>query len=177
MPEETKELLRQLHADNVTLRDEELPALRQALAQESVDREADLRKERGSRRRFLAAFIVAVMVGSFVVARIGDWVVCTTSRSNALSGPGNDRVDLFLQAYNEAAGAVHTPLTGQQRAEIIAGLDNARKQFTVIPDHGKLLGQPDPELLGLRDLIASLRANVRYQTASADHPVCSLWSL
>lgn len=131
-------------------------------------------------RRLIVALIVAVVcllvIGGFTWLG-SKYAVCNSNRTKALSGPGNDRVNLFLQAYNEAAGAIHKPLTGQQRTDIIAGLDKARTHFTVIPAHAALVKQTDPELLGLRDLVASLRANDKYLAAAKVHPVCSFWSL
>lgn len=158
MPEETKELLRQLHEDNA--------AVREAIG-----------AEQRSRRRLVAAVAAAAVVFALFTWRAVATFNCTATRSNALSGPGNARVNLFLQGYNEAAGAVHKPLTAAQRAEIIAGLDQARRHFTVIPAHAVLAKDPDPQLLGLRDLIASLRANDDYRAAAKNHPVCSLWSV
>lgn len=164
--EETKALLQQLHEDNERLRDEELPAFRAA-----TDRKIRIRDW------MIAALTVVLVASVLVIIDMVFYASCTAARSNALNGPGNQRVNLFFQAYTEAAGDVQAPLTSGQRATIIAGLDAARAKYQVIPAREQLMKDTDFQLLGFRDLIAALRANGVYQSELASHPVCSLWSL
>lgn len=125
----------------------------------------------------LAVIAAALLVLGLFAWRSSAYAVCNSDRSKALSGPGADRVNFFLQAYNEAAGAIHTPLTKQQRAGIIAGLDRDRAEFSVLPKHAGLVKRHDSELLALRDLVKSLHANKKYNAAAKHHPVCSLWGI
>lgn len=170
---EVERLLKEAHADMTSLRKTELPQLRAALAERDVEMDRRIK----IRDRIIAVLSVVLFLAVAVLVKVVLYATCNTDRTAALSGPGNNRINLFLQAYTEAAGQIDHPLTSAERQRIITGLDGDRGVFSVLPAHDKLEKQTDFELLGLRDLVASLRANADYKTASAAHPVCSLWSL
>jgi hypothetical protein len=129
-------------------------------------------------RPFTTAFLVmAILVsgGFYSISRFQDcmngWAQDYSDRALKLSGPSIDRVNFFLQAYTEAAGAKHAPLTPAGKQRLIAELDKDRADFSVMPKHADLEKQPDYQLLALRDLVKSLRANSRYLTVSDANPV------
>lgn len=126
----------------------------------------------------IAAGIVVALILGYALWRdvefrscMQDWASGVTDRSNSLSGPSNSRVDLFFQAYTEAAGALPKPLTSAQREKVIDGLDKARKRYTVIPAHDALGKQTDGQILSERDLVRALHANGLYQIRSKANPV------
>lgn len=153
--------------------------------------DADVNELRASvdrRSRVVVGCLVAVLVVlvgfGYVTYRdrqfrscMSDWAGQYTDRSIALAGspqsPGNARINLFFQAYTEAAGQIAAPLTGPQRQDVIAGLDKARDVFTLVPKHDKLEAATDYQILAYRDLIAALRAQREYLTVAAEHPVPS----
>lgn len=134
-------------------------------------------RARSDKRRdwLIGLLIAAVVLAGAVIVRVVLVSNCSTDRTRALSGPSTDRVNLFLQAYTEAAGQIDHPLTDEERATVIGGLLRDRETFTVLPDRAKLEKSTDFQLLAYRDLVASLRANTAYNLALSDHPVCSFW--
>lgn len=123
----------------------------------------------------LAVFLAALLVLGLFVWAGREYDRCSQDRSQALSGPSADRVNLFFQAYTEAAGQIDHPLSDAERSKIVAGLLKERETFTVLPDGQKLDESTDFQLLAYRDLVAALHANEAYNEALADHPVCSFW--
>lgn len=124
----------------------------------------------------LAVIVAAVLVLGLFAWRSASFAVCSSDRSAALSGPAADRVNLFFQAYTEAAGQIDHPLSDAERATVIGGLDKDRETFTVLPDHDKLVKATDYQILAYRDLVAALNANTVYNEELKHHPVCSFWS-
>jgi hypothetical protein len=163
--DELKGLIRDLDGDVKGLRTE---AGRREASQRSRDRRRDA---------LLGVLIVAVLVAALFIWRFVAYSNCTTDRVKALKGPANERINLFFQAYTEAAGQVGKPLTAGQKASIIVELDQARRKYTVLPAHDALVKSPTSQLLAYRDLIRSLHANDLYNVASMHHPVCTLWSV
>jgi hypothetical protein len=161
--DELKGLIRDLDAD--------VKKLRTAQTNETTSREKSTRR----RDVLLIGLIAVVIAASLFIWRIVAYSNCATNRAKALTGPGNDRINLFFQAYTEAAGQIPHPLTAGQKAAVIAELDTARHQYTVIPKHDALVKSTNFQLLALRDLTRSLHANDRYNQASKHHPVCDVW--
>lgn len=166
MVEETKALLRQLHDDNVATQ-KETQRLRTSL---------DAKARWG--RRIIAAAILVAIVLVYAIYRDREfrgcmvvWAQGVTDRTQSLTGPGNARINLFFQAYTEAAGSIDHPLTPNERKDLIRSLDIERRRYTLIPKHPKLETSTDYQLLAYSDLIAALRLNGVYQERLKSHPV------
>lgn len=125
----------------------------------------------------LAVIVAAVLVLGVFVWRSAAYAQCSADRTKALTGPSTERINLFFQAYTEAAGQIDHPLSDTERARIVDGLLRERETFTVLPARAKLEDAPDTQLLAYRDLIAALHANEVYNATLADHPVCSFWGV
>jgi hypothetical protein len=158
--EETKALLRQLHTDNASL-GEDIGALQ---------------KSNTRRDKLLAALIVVVLVVGLLIWRIVAYAACTTTRGQALTGPGNDRVSQLLGAFTASVTVRH--LTPAQRAADLAVLRKARDgRYPLIPPEATLKAAGDAAIAGDAEAVRALDTNARYLKLAAKHPVCSLWSV
>lgn len=160
--DELKGLIRDLDADVVNLRTE------------AKNREAAGSKRDRRRDILLRLLIVAVLAVGVFVWRFVAYSTCTTSRQHALTGPGNERVSLFLGAFTASVTVRH--LTPKQRAADLTVLREARNgRYPLIPSEATLKAAGDAAIAGDAQAVRALDKNTEYQKLSASHPVCSLW--
>jgi hypothetical protein len=153
MVEETKRLIRE----------ELLPEIR------NLDRDV-------KRLRVIAAvMIVALVASALFIWRFVAYSNCTTDRSKALTGPGNERVSLFLGAFTASVTVQHLP--AGERAADLRLLRDARGRYPLIPDDAALLALPDARIAGDAEAVRALDKNAEYGRLVKSHPVCSLWGV
>lgn len=162
--DELKGLIRDLDGD--------VKKLRRAQNEETASRESSTRR----RDILLIILIAAVLGGSLFTWRFVAYSNCTTNRARTLTGPGNDRVTLFLDAFTASVTVRH--LTPTARAADIAVLRKAREtRYPLIPSDAALAKAPDAELAGDAQAVQALDTNTRYLKLAAAHPVCTLWGI
>lgn len=131
---------------------------------------------RKSLRRGVAVLAVLVIAAAIFIWRFVSYSNCTTNRARTLTGPGNDRVTLFLDAFTASVTVRH--LTPTARAADIAVLRKAREtRYPLIPSDAALAKAPDAELAGDAQAVQALDTNTRYLKLAATHPVCTLWGI
>lgn len=164
--------LAEVHADLKDLREKGLPELRASLGVR--DRQMDRRLR--VRDWIIGALCLVVAASVVVIVRLGIYAVCVTNRSNALNGPGNRRTSLLIGgAFGAALAPPH--LTDEVRNADLDFLDKARTRYGGIPARSVLVKEGDKEIVIFVNAVKAEDEQHKYAAASADHPVCTLWSL
>lgn len=163
MVDELKGLIRNLTTEVGTLADD-VEAFRTQQA-----------KLKGMVQRWTAALMIVGLVLAVVVWRVWAYSDCNTSRSRALTGPGNDRVSELESAFQAAVKP--QKLTPKQRASDLQMLAAARRRYGLIPAAAKLVTVTDSQLVIYVHVVRSLDAQAAYDKQLRAHHVCSIWGV